>query len=137
MISKNLQLLFLLSLFLIAAHGIEETLTGFWHSDSFVVSLANYFSTTPEMFYWVFHVIWWTLLPTVYVFLRKSTIILLLLTLFSIVFVFELHHIVKGLIANQYYPGMITAFFYPVLGVFFYRELIKNWRHKTIWKPHL
>lgn len=130
MISKNLQFLFLLSLFLITVHGIEETLTGFRHSDSFVVSLANYFNTTPETFYWVFHIIWWTLLPTAYVFLRKSTVILPLLTLFSVVFAFELHHVAKALIVNQYYPGMITAFFYPILGIFFYSELIRNWRQK-------
>lgn len=132
MISRNLQFLFLLSLFLITAHGIEETLTGFRHADSFVIVLANYTNMTPEMFYWVFHIIWWTLLPSVYIFLRKSTVMLPLLTLFSIVFMFESHHIIKAIIANQYYPGMITAFFYPILGVFFYRELIKNWRQRAI-----
>jgi len=85
---------------------------------------------TPETFYWGFHVIWWLLLPSAYIFFRKSPILLPLLTLFSIVFAFELHHIVKAAIAGQYYPGMITAIFYPILGVFFYKELIQNWRFR-------
>ncbi len=130
MISKNLQLLFVLSLLLIAAHGVEETLTEFRRTDPFVISIANYLGTTPEMFYWIFHIIWWVLLPSVYIFLRKSDVLLPLLTLFSIVFVFELHHVVKAVIANRYYSGMFTALFYPILGVFFYKELIKNWKEK-------
>jgi len=129
MISRNLKSLFFLSLFLIAAHGVEELLTGFRHTDSFVLAPASYLNMTPEMFYWVFHIIWWTLLPTAYIILRKSTILLPLLTLFSVVFVFELHHVIKALISAQYYPGMITAFFYPILGIFFYKELLKNWKH--------
>ena len=131
MTSKRLQFLFLLSLFLIAAHAVEETLTGFRHTDSFVIAIAGWLSMTPDTFYWVFHIIWWTLLPSVYIFLRKQPILLPLLTLFSIVFLFELHHVIKAIIAGQYYPGAITAFFYPILGIFFYRELLRNWRHES------
>lgn len=130
MISKHLRLLFLLSLLLIAAHGVEETFTGFRHTDSFVVAFGNFFNMTPEAFYWTFHILWWILLPSVYIFLRKSTFMLPLLTIFSIVFIFELHHVIKALMASQYYPGVITASFYPILGIFFYKELIKNWRLK-------
>ena len=130
MISKHLQSLFLLSLLLITAHGIEEAFTDFRHTDSFVIGIASWLNMTPEMFYWVFHIIWWTMLPSIYIFLRKSSVLLPLLTLFSIVFVFELHHVIKAIIASQYYPGMITAFFYPILGIFFYKELLKNWKLK-------
>lgn len=127
MISKNLRFLFLISLFLIAAHGVEEQLTGFRHTDSFVIALGGFLNTTPETFYWAFHIIWWALLPSLYIFLRKNPVLLPLLTLFSIVFVFELHHVIKAIVAGQYYPGMITAALYPVLGVFFYKELVQNW----------
>jgi len=130
MISKKLQFLFLLSLMLIVIHGIEEQLTGFRHTDSFVIALGSYLSMSPEAFYWAFHIIWWSLLPSVYILLRKNPVMLPLLTLFSVVFVFELHHVVKAFVANSYYPGMITAAFYPVLGVFFYKELVQSWRFR-------
>ncbi len=130
MISKNLQFLFLLSLILITAHGVEELLTDFRHTDSFVLALASYLNMTPETFYWVFHIIWWTMLPSIFILLRRNAVLLPLLTLFSIVFVFELHHIIKALISTQYYPGMLTAFFYPILGAFFYKELWRNWKQR-------
>ena len=56
MISKKLQFLFLLSLMLIVIHGIEEQLTGFRHTDSFVIALGSYLRMSPEAFYWAFHI---------------------------------------------------------------------------------
>lgn len=51
MISKKLHNIFLISLLLIYAHGLEETITGFQYSDSFMIFGANYFNISPETFY--------------------------------------------------------------------------------------
>ena len=127
MVSKRLTFLFITALGLIYLHGLEEVLTGFPHVDPFMKFGANFFNTSSEGFYWISHIfLWWLPIPLIFLIFRKTTLILLLLALFGIVFFFEIHHLIKAFVAQSYYPGMITAFFYPILGVFFYKELLKN-----------
>jgi hypothetical protein len=127
MVSKRLTTLFVLALGLIYLHGVEEVLTGFPRVDSFMKFGASFFNTSSENFYWISHIfLWWLPIPVIFLILRRRTIILPLLALFGLVFVFELHHLVKAALAQSYYPGMITAFFYPILGVFFYKELLRS-----------
>jgi len=128
MISKRLNTIFFLSLGLMYAHGFEEVLTGFQHTDSFVIFGANLFNTTPESVYWVFHILWWSSVPILFFVFRKKSFVFPLLALFGIVFLVETHHLIKAVLVKSYYPGMITAFFYPIAGFFFYRELIRKWR---------
>ena len=130
MISNNLKHLFLLSLIPIYLHGMEEIVNGFQQVDVFMVYGASYFQTTPEVFYWISHIIWWVSLPLLYLLLNKSRFALPLMTVFSLVFIIELHHPIKGLLIHQYYPGMITALFYPIFGLFYWQQLIREWRNK-------
>jgi len=55
-----------------------------------------------------------------------------LLTFLGLVFIFELHHLIKAVISLSYYPGMITGLLFPIIGFFYWKELIKNWKHKRI-----
>ena len=128
MVSKRLQTLFTLALLLIAAHGVEEVSTGFMYHDSFVSYFANLFNTKEELFYWSFHIMWWLMLIVSWVFIVGKKFILIPLSLFGIVFFFETHHLIKGLLSGSYYSGTVTAFFYPILGIFYWKELLKNWR---------
>jgi len=131
MVSKRLSIIFLLSLGLIYAHGFEEILTGFQHTDSFIVFGASLFNVTPASFYWISHIAWWLSVPILFLVFRGNVLIFPLLALFGLVFLTEVHHLVKFVLAKSYYPGMLTAFFYPSTGFFFYRELLKNWKYKS------
>ena len=124
--SKELKLIFLLSLPLIYLHALEEVLGGFSHIDSFMQSGASLFNTTPELFYWVSHVLYWLALPTLFVLFKGSRLGMYLLVLFGFSYIFELHHLIKALIAESYYPGMITASIYILFGIFFWTRLLKN-----------
>ena len=128
MISKRLNLLFVVALILIYLHGLEEVLTGFHHVDSFMEFGGRVFNTSPENFYWVSHLLWWLGAPIIFLIFRNKPIILPLLALFGTVFFIEIHHLVKSLLVQSYYPGMITAFLYPIFGVYFYKELIQKWK---------
>jgi small-conductance mechanosensitive channel len=44
------------------------------------------------------------------------------------VYISELHHIWKAVVSWSYYPGLITALAFPVIGFFFWRELIKSFQ---------
>lgn len=128
MVSKRLKRIFLITLFLIYVHGIEEILTGFSNVDSFMVFGAGVFNTSSELFYWVTHSILWVLLPILYVLINKKIFARILFSLFGIIFIVELHHIYKALEWKSYYPGLITSLMYPIIGIFYYTELIKDWR---------
>ena len=128
MVSNKLKYTFLLSLLLIYAHGVEEIINGFQYSDSFMVYGANLLNTTPEIFYWVSHLVWWTSLPLLFLLFRENRLGLLLMTLYGLVFFIELHHPIKGLLASRYYPGMITAMLYPIFGIFYWKQIIIDWK---------
>ncbi len=128
MISKRLKNIFLISLLLIYSHGVEEIIGGFQYFDSFMVFGANYFGITPKIFYWVFHIIFWLSLPILFLLFHRRKAGLILMTIFGVIFIIELHHPIKAILARQYYPGMITALFYPIVGVFFWKQIFTDWK---------
>lgn len=128
MVSKKLVRLFSLALLLIAAHGVEEYVSGFLYQDRFVWYFSSLANTKEELFYWTFHIMWWALLLIVYALILGKRWSLYIMALFALVFPFELHHVIKSIIAGKYYPGMITGILYPLLGFFYWKEVLKNWR---------
>lgn len=132
MISKKLKTILLLTLGLIYLHGLEEIVSGFQFDDPWMVWFGNLFQTKAEVFYWSFHLMWWLLIPVSLLLIfggRKWTYILL--ALFGSVYFVELHHPVKALLFGYYYAGMITGMLYPILGIFYWKELIRIWRNKV------
>lgn len=128
MISNKLRNLFYLSIALIYFHAMEEILTGFPSSDSFMIIGGKTLGTTPEIFYWVLHTIWLLGVPLIFMLTRKSKLLLYLMALFGIVFIFEFHHLIKALLRANYYPGIITALLYPVVGIFYWKQFLTDWR---------
>lgn len=130
MITNRLKTIFYISLIVIYIHGLEEIIGGFQHVDSFMLAGANFFKVSIEVFYWSSHIIWWLAVPLLYLIFRNRAQILTLLSLYGLVFVIELHHIAKAAQLGYYYPGMMTAFFYPVVGLFFWKELLNNFKQR-------
>lgn len=130
MISKRLLNILILTLGLIYLHGLEEIISGtFPFNDPWMVYFGNLFGTKTEVFYWTFHGMWWLLVPIGIILLRGSRkLVFSLLTLFGILYFIELHHPIKAILAGHYYPGMITGLMYPILGFFYWKELLKNWK---------
>lgn len=128
MISRRLKLIILLSLGLIYVHGLEEIITGFYLEDTTMKFFGRLFNLNGQDFYWISHMIWWAALPVlVYIVIRKRKMLWMLYP-YGAVFFVELHHISKALLTKSYYPGMITAFFYPLMGIIYWKELLKNWK---------
>ena len=130
MVSKRLKTILLLTLGIIYLHGLEEVISGFQYDDPWMIWFADFFSTKTEVFYWSFHIMWWLLIPISLLFIfggRKWTYFLL--SLFGLAYFIELHHPIKALVFSRYYPGMITGLLYPVVGIFYWGQLIKDWRN--------
>jgi len=129
MISNKLQNIFLLSIPLFIAHGLEEYFTGFYKVDSIFLFIFQSFETMSvfQATFLLFQIMLWALLIIAYLMLSRRFVIGLL-TILGVFFVLELHHLIDALIRLEYYPGMITGILFPVIGFFYWKELIKNWK---------
>lgn len=130
MISKKLKIIFLVSIIFFYIYGIEEVMNNFYHVDSFILGIANFFDTIPQAVYWISHMAWWLLLVIVLLFLIGGRWMLHLMAVYGLILVFESHHLIKAFMVSAYYPGMVTALFFPVIAFFFWRELLKLYRSK-------
>lgn len=132
MITQRLKSLFLLSIPLFIAHGLEEILTGFYKTDSqveFWLGRLN-FLPTPQATFILFQIMIWLMLIISYLLLLGPKWQLWLMFIPGIVFVYELHHLYKALGTGGYYPGIVTAVPLYILGFFLWKELIKNLKSK-------
>jgi len=127
MISSKLKNIFALSIPLFIAHGIEEFLTHFYDIDAhdqaifgLLSSLSNHGAT-----FVVFQIMFWLILIVSYLLISSEQWRFRLMFVPGIIFIYELHHLYKAVLTGGYYPGLITALLFPVIGYFYWRELLK------------
>lgn len=128
MISKRLQYLFLISVPLFIAHGIEEYITRFY--DIYPILnfkwTENIFSSIPQATFFTVQTMWWVLLLVAYILLRHDKGTLYLMTLVGLIYLYEIHHILTAITSQGYIPGFTTALLFPFIAFFYWKELIKN-----------
>ena len=128
MSNTRLQNLFLVSIPLFVAHGLEEYFTGFYAVDShvrFVFGFLEPFASLQDIFL-AFQIFFWTALVVAYILFTKRIWPIQLPFLLGLVFVYELHHVYKMYITGSYYPGVVTAIPLLLLGFFFWKELLRQ-----------
>ena len=130
MITSKLKNIFLLSIPLFIAHGLEEILTGFYNVDSHVAFMFGKLATMPtiQALFILFQIMIWLVLIIGYLLLLGPKWQLRLMFIPGIVFIYELHHLYKAFDVGGYYPGIITAIPLYAVGFFFWKELIKNYK---------
>lgn len=127
MVSQKLKNILLIAVILILLHVIEEVATGFQYNDSFFSFFASFLINKTEAFYVGFHIMWITVVLVGFLLVTNyHRWVFPLLILFGTIFIIELHHVAKAIIFQRYYPGMITGLFYPVIGYFYWKELLHN-----------
>ncbi len=130
MITSRLKFIFALSIPLFVAHGLEEIHTGFYNLDQWdewVFGLLPFTSTHQAMFV-TFQVMMWLALIAFLFSLLGERVRLYLLGFVGVIYIFELHHPIKALLAGGYYPGLITSLVFPILAYFFWMEWLKNYK---------
>ncbi|HEY4489924.1 MAG TPA: HXXEE domain-containing protein [Candidatus Paceibacterota bacterium] len=130
MATNKLRLYFGISIPLFIAHGLEEYINGFYEVDSHSKFLLNPFLSIADYqtSFLTFQILFWTFLIVVF-FINK--ILPKWFSLFiALVYIYELHHLVKAFSAGGYYPGLVSALTLYVIGYLFLKELIKDGRVK-------
>ena len=130
MVTKKLEKLFLISIPLFIAHGLEEYFTGFYNVDPIFYFVFQYFQNMSvfQATFLLFQIMFWLLLIISYLVIIRGRWLLSLMTFLGFLFIFEIHHLIESLLSWAYYPGAITALFFPVIGFLFWKELIQNWK---------
>ena len=130
MITKKLKNIFLLSIALFIAHGTEEIWNGFYNIDSHSKFLFNALNLlpTPQATFTLFQIMLWLLLIVSYLLILGPKWQLRLMVIPGLIFIYELHHLYKAISVGGYYPGLITAIPLYIIGFFFWKELIKNYK---------
>lgn len=129
MISKKLRNLFLISIPLFVAHGIEEYLTRFYD----IYPLLNFswteniFQSIPQATFFMFQTMWWLLIIVIYILLRRDKGTIYLMTFVGLVYIYEITHILSAVIVQSYTPGFTTGLLFPFMAFLYWKELIRNW----------
>jgi len=127
MISAKLRNIFIISVVLMYVHGLEEILTRFYLSDEITEQFSSLFTNIPQSVYYTFHLTWWILvLPLLLALVLGGRWVLRAMTIYGLVFLFELSHVIEAIVDRAYFPGLITSLIYVTVGFFYWKELIKN-----------
>jgi len=124
MISQKLKNIFLFSIPVFVAHGIEEYFTGLYNFGS----LYQSFSNPKIVFILVVLIFVNTLLVTSYILIKNNKWMFGLSTTVGLLLIFELIHIYDAVRVGGYYPGLYTALIFPIIGFFFWKELLNNYK---------
>ena len=128
MISNRLKNIFAISIPIFIAHGLEEYFTGFFNIDNisrFVFSPLEAMSVLQATFL-LFQIMIWLLLIVSLLLITNEKWQLRLMIIPGLIYIFELHHLWKALMLGGYYPGVITAIAFPIIGFLFLERTDKK-----------
>ena len=127
MISKRLKIIFGISIPIFIAHGLEEYFTGLYNFDSFYQS----FSSPKIVFVIIVLILLNVSLIISYALVQKNKWVFGLSFLLGLLFIYEFVHIYEAIMTRGYYPGLYTALLFPIMGYFFWREFIENYKGRN------
>ncbi len=135
MITPRIKLFFGLSIPLFIAHGVEEFATRFYDTDAWGQAIfGDLFSnlSTPGATFVTFQIMLWLLLIVSALLLTGEKWRFRMLAVVGLVYIFELHHIIKAVMLSGYYPGLITSLGFPIIAYFFWREWFRALKSQKI-----
>ena len=131
MITQKLKHIFGLSIPLFIVHGIDEFVTNFNTTDVLDQRMFGIFFgdlSSHDIMFVTFQIMFSLLLIISFLFLLGEKWQFRILAIAGVVYVFELHHIIKAISAWAYYPGLITALIFPFVAVFFWKEWFRIYK---------
>lgn len=108
------------------AHGIEEYANNFWTFDPFYFQ----FGDNAKGIYILGQILLITLALISYRFFLKGKYGFIAAIALGLLLLFELEHSYRAFSLVRYTPGLVTSFFLVILGVLYWKELLKNWRKR-------
>ena len=129
MISQKLKTIFAFSIPLFIAHGIEEFATHFYDTDAWDQAIfGTLFSnlSTHGATFVTFQIMFWLILVVSFLLILNEKWRLRVMFIPGLIYIYELHHLYKAIAVGGYYPGLVTALLFPVIGYMYWKELLKT-----------
>ncbi len=130
MISKKLKVLLIISIVIVYLHFFEEVISGFYIHDWIMKYISNHFNNINQAQYYGSHIVWILMIGPAALLALGGKWTLRVLTLYGLFFIFELHHLIDAIRTLTYYPGVITNIAFEIVGFFYWKELLYNWRKR-------
>jgi hypothetical protein len=132
MISQKLKTIFIISIPVFIAHGLEEFFNNFYNVDWSTKLVFGFLSemSVPQATFLVFQIMLWLALIVFAFLIANEKWRLRLMLLPGIIFIVELHHPWSVIESLGYYPGVITSIPLLILGFLFWKELLNNFKSK-------
>lgn len=130
MISKKLKTLLILSVIIVYLHFFEEIVSGYYLNDWIMQYISSRFQNINQAQYYGSHIVWALMIGPAALLAIGGKWTLRVLTFYGVFFIFELHHLIDAIKIWNYYPGVITNIIFEIIGFFYWKELVKNWRTK-------
>ena len=131
-VSKKMWIYLIISFLLMVIHKIECFFTGEYLVAPFFKWIQGYVHSIPEAIFFTF-IFWFFLLMIVVILLLRGGLWpLILLSLYGLMFAVEFHHILRSVESRAYYSGSFSAVAFILWGIPYWRELISNYKSKTI-----
>ena len=130
MISSKLKTLFLISIPIFIGHGFEEYFTGFYNVDPSFKFVFHFFETMsmPQATFLVYQILLLLSLVILAFVVASDMWRLRLMVIPGLFYIFELDHFWQAFLVWGYYPGVITAIAFPIIGFLYWKELLRNFR---------
>lgn len=119
----------MISVVIVYLHFFEEVISGFYVNDWIMKSISSLFQNVNQAQYYGSHVVWILMIGPAALLALGGKWTLRVLTLYGLFFIFELHHLIDAIRTLDYYPGVITNIAFEIVGFFYWKELIINWRN--------
>ncbi len=126
----NLKNILALTAVAMVFHTIEEYVTKLWDFDPIFIWLVRQFQINPIVIYFMLQALglllifalWWPRL--------NKQLYRFLAIVLGLVFLLELSHLYSSIKIGDYYPGLYTGIALIIIGYFYWKELIIQYRKK-------
>lgn len=123
--SNKIKIIFAIFTPVFIAHGLEEYFIGLYKYDPFFQSFPN-----PKAAFMIFVLaIGNGFVIASYIFVKKNKWTLGLSIMLGLLLLFEFIHFYDAIKIGGYYPGLITAFAFPILAFYLWKELLINYKN--------
>ena len=128
--SRKLKIIFSIIVLLFILHGLEEYFTGFYEVNRQFLYVFNplFSMSVQQATFLLFQISLWSTLIFFALLITSEKWRIRLMIIPGVIVFYEVHHIIEAFIIGGYYPGLITAVILPILGIFFWKELLANFR---------
>lgn len=131
LITRKMWLYLFISVVIMFIHKVESFYTYEWILSPFYNKVVAIADSEGEAAFITLVILVFGIFVTALMLLKGGNWPLVWLSIYGFMFFIEIHHTIKAIIFENYYSGLYTAWIFSLFGIFYWKELIHNYRLKA------